>query len=59
VLLGFQFQAFFQEGFAMLSGSAKYLSLGGLVLIGFHGAAGRPRDAAPPGRTRRHIATFT
>ena len=33
VLLGFQFQAFFQEGFATLSGSAKYLSLGGLVLM--------------------------
>ena len=33
VLLGFQFQAFFQEGFTTLSGSAKYLSLGGLVLI--------------------------
>ena len=33
VLLGFQFQAFFQDGFATLSGSAKYLSLGGLVLM--------------------------
>jgi hypothetical protein len=33
VLLGFQFQAFFQDGFATLSASAKYLSLGGLVLM--------------------------
>src|SRR6478736_9025052 len=33
VLLGFQFQAFFQDGFATLSGSAKYLSLGGLALM--------------------------
>jgi hypothetical protein len=33
VLLGFQFQAFFQDGFSTLSASAKYLSLGGLVLM--------------------------
>jgi hypothetical protein len=33
VLLGFQFQAFFQDGFATLSALAKYLSLGGLVLM--------------------------
>jgi hypothetical protein len=33
VLLGFQFQAFFQDGFATLSTLAKYLSLAGLVLM--------------------------
>jgi hypothetical protein len=33
VLLGFQFQAFFQDGFQTLSASAKYLSLAGLVLM--------------------------
>jgi Family of unknown function (DUF6328) len=33
VLLGFQFQAFFQDGFSTLSFSAKYLSLGGLALM--------------------------
>jgi hypothetical protein len=33
VLLGFQFQAFFQDGFSTLLASAKYLSLGGLVLM--------------------------
>ena len=35
VLLGFQFQAFFQDGFSTLLASAKYLSLGGLVLMIF------------------------
>jgi hypothetical protein len=33
VLLGFQFQAFFQDGFSTLSALAKYLSLGGLALM--------------------------
>jgi hypothetical protein len=33
VLLGFQFQAFFQESFPALSPSAKCLSLGGLALM--------------------------
>jgi hypothetical protein len=32
VLLGFRFQAFFQDGCATLSASEKYLSLRGLVL---------------------------
>jgi hypothetical protein len=33
VLLGFQFQAFFQDGFPALSASARFLSLGGLALM--------------------------
>jgi len=33
VLLGFQFQAFFQDGFSALSASARFLSLGGLALM--------------------------
>jgi Family of unknown function (DUF6328) len=33
VLLGFQFQAFFQDGFSTLASSAMYLSLGGVLLM--------------------------
>ena len=33
VLLGFQFQAFFQDGFSTLATSATYLSLGGAMLM--------------------------
>jgi hypothetical protein len=33
VLLGFQFQAFFQDGFSTLVGSATYLSLCGVLLM--------------------------
>jgi len=33
VLLGFQFQAFFQDGFSGLSASSQYLCVAGLVLV--------------------------
>jgi hypothetical protein len=33
VLLGFQFQAFFQDGFSTLSSPGTYLSLAGLALM--------------------------
>jgi hypothetical protein len=33
VLLGFQFQAFFQDGFSTLTSSATYVSLGGVMLM--------------------------
>jgi hypothetical protein len=56
VLLGLQFQAFFQDGF-FDAGSLSDLPQPerGDAHGSFHGAAGRPRDAAPAGRMRQYV----